>query len=189
MSDIAPFADGSERHLPDKPIKGQGVNLDHDEVIFQNTEKSGGKWRYYNIEGKLIAETDAPSEINGNIISQWADAVRSRTKREHNLTRERDRVSDGGIALPEGVDAESVRAADDAVDSDVRNDAPAPSVDDDPDGYVSSKIKDAGRKLQAIRVKVAELQEQVTELEEEGAAAQKELEKWKRMQEAINAES
>lgn len=190
MSDIAPFADGSEQHLPDRPVKGSNVNLDRDDEIYQNTEKSGGKWRYRNIEGKVIAETDAPSEVNASIISQWGAAVRARATREHNTMRREDMegVTDGGVALPDGVSRDDVQPAATVVAGDTGDSTPAPSVDDDPDGYVSSKITAAQNRLQAISIKRAELQEQIEQLDEEKATALKEYEKWKRMKEAINAE-
>lgn len=180
MVEIAQPADGSEHHLKDKPIQGQGQNLDRDDEIYLNTEKKDGKWRYYSqTTGKLIAETDAPAEVNADILSQWGNAVRARTTRERNneKTEETKNMTESGIALPEGVTVEEP--------------APQPepaTLDDNPDAYIAGKIQEAERKAKAARIKVLSLEEEIQEVQQAEAAARNEVQKWKRMEAAINAE-
>lgn len=187
--EMARQADGSEQHLATKPIKGAGFNVDSDEEIMNLTDKSGGKWKFYSSEGQLLAEADAPAQLSAGIIQQWCNAVRARCKRE--LTQDdvdrklqaKENKTDGGIIVPDSVD-------------DVRSDSPVHvpepegvAVDDDPDAFVAGKIAAATKRAKAATIKRAELGEQISEVEAEIAAAEKDVSKWRKMQESINAEN
>lgn len=183
MVEIAMPADGSEKHLPEKPIKGAGVNLDSDEEVMAQTDKSGGKWRYFASDGKLLAEADAPGSINADIVSQWCSAVRAKAKRE--LTQEdidrkmaaRENKTKGGIVLPEGVEVEEPTV-----------DEPSPVLEDNPDAYVDSKLSAAANKVKAIQIKNMELEQQKEELDAELSKAVAEQSKWIKMKEALSDE-
>jgi len=186
---MAQPADGSEIHLKDKPIQKQNLNLDNDEDILKATDRSGGKWRFY-MDGKLIAESPDPGEVNASIVGQWADAVRKRCKRtltqediDRKLEAKKEKQSSGGIILPDGVD---VTDADSPADSDIQDDAPVGTLDDDPDSYVNNKISAAEKRVKAIKVKRIEMEELYQDLDREETAAAAELAKWTRMKEVIN---
>lgn len=187
--EMARAADGSEKHLPTKPIKGADLNVDSDEEIMSLTDKSEGKWRFYSSEGKLVAEAASPGQISAGVVQQWCNAVRARCKRE--LTQEdvdrklaaEENKTNGGIIVPDGV-TDNVRS-----DSAVHvPESEGVAVDDDPDAFVAGKIAAATKRAKAATIKRAELVEQVSEVEAEIAAAEKDVSKWRRMQESINAE-
>lgn len=186
------------------PVQGldtaDAVNYDSDQDILGKTIIRDGKWQFYEGE-RLIAEAAAPSDPTREVLEQWAGAVRQRVKRE--LTQEdtdkRDaarkekvRIENGGIVGTDGelLSSDSSPSVDSVESVEVEEPATettaAPSVDDDPDAFVDSKIDLAAKKLSAIIIKRTELQEALAELEDEYQAAADEKAKWERMKEAIN---
>lgn len=191
MVEIAMPADGSEKHLADKPIQGAGMNLDSDEEILAQTDKSGGKWRYYSTDGTLMAEADAPGELNADIISQWCNAVRARAKREltqADVDRKLEAKNAGAGGSIVGPDGEALVSTDSPPSSDVQNNAAAPTLDDDPDSYINNKIAAAERRKKAAWVRVQEMQQEIEEISAEYDQAKADEQKWIRMKDVINAE-
>ena len=177
--EIARPADGTEHHLKDKPVRGANLSLDNDEDIYHATDKSDGKWRY-SVNGRLIAETQAPDQVTASIISQWGDAVRARCTREHNLEKAPPmEKNEQRILTPDGTPADS--QPDTPVPA-----APAPSVDDDPDAFIQSKIDAAEKRRKAAWVKSESLREELDELAKEIDAADADKAKWVKMKEAMD---
>jgi len=187
--EMAMPADGSEKHLAPKQIKAaagnSGVNLDNDEDILQATDKSGGKWRFY-VGDKLVAETDAPGQVNADILSQWGKAVRARCARENTFVKEEKKA--GGIVDSNGNPVSSADSSGSipAVATDPVREASPASLEDDPDAFVQSKITAAVIRRKAAMIKAEQIQEEVDELAREIAAAEADEQKWRKMAGVIN---
>lgn len=108
MVEMVQAPQGGETHLATKRVKGAELNLDDDQAIMTATDKSDGMWRF-RVAGQVIAEAQAPSEVTHAVISQWANAVRARTKRElsqedvdRRLEARKQREASNGIVDPDG---------------------------------------------------------------------------------------
>jgi hypothetical protein len=194
--EMAQPADGTEKNVTSKDINSEGINYDSDQYVMAATIIKDGKWIFME-GGKVIAEAAAPLEPSAAIVTQWCGEVRARTKREltmDDLTereqgRKRkeneaeDHKSDGGIIIPDGADA-----GDGSRDDAVEGDPPTVSKEEDPDAWILGKITQANKRIKGVRLRVAELEEEISVVNEERQAADSELAKWERLRKAMNAE-
>lgn len=167
--------------LRQRPIDETGLNYDSDQDILSNTRVEDGKWRFYERD-TLLAEADAPANPTREVYEQWCKAVRARTKRELTLDDEARKENARAIVDKSG---DPIASA----DSDLADD-PAPTVDvedepESPDAWIDEKIAKATARLEAVREREKELQEEIQALGEEAQQAAKELTKWQKLKGAM----